>query len=179
MPFSTTLRTNIAKALQAELGLTNVMAIPTVKKVTLSVGISPAKHKDSKMLETAEKVLARVTGQKPVRTKAKKSISNFKIRQGQVVGLKVTLRGQRMWDFVGRLVHVAFPRVRDFRGIPESVVDAQGNLSYGLVEHLAFPEVRPDEIEQIHGLQVTITTNAETRERGLALFRALGFPFQK
>lgn len=168
----------IAPALAKEFGLTNPMAVPVLKKVTLSVGIS-AKQKDPKFLETAETVLTRISGQKPVKTKAKLSISNFKIRKGQVVGLKVTLRGARMWDFVERLVDATFPRIRDFRGLPTSTVDSSGNFSYGFSEYLAFPEIRTDEVERVHGVEVTITTDAQDRAKGFALLRALGFPFRK
>jgi large subunit ribosomal protein L5 len=170
---------DIVPALKKELGLTNALAVPTITKVTLSVGISPAKHKDGKLMETAEDVLTRVSGQRPVKTKARKAISNFKTRTGQIVGLKVTLRGKRMWDFVDKLVNFTFPRVRDFRGIPLSVVDRGGNLSYGFEEHLAFPEIRSDEVERVHGLEVTITTNAKDAKAGTLLFEALGFPFKK
>ncbi|MEN9558085.1 MAG: hypothetical protein RL141_454 [Candidatus Parcubacteria bacterium] len=166
----------IAPALATAFGLENPMAVPVLKKVTLSVGIS-SKQKDPKLIETAEAVLARIAGQQPVQTKAKVSISNFKIRKGQVVGLKVTLRGARMWDFVERLANITFPRVRDFRGVDQKTVDQTGNFSYGFAEYLAFPEIRADEVERLHGIEVTITTNAGTRERGLALFRAVGIPF--
>lgn len=167
----------IAPALQAEFGMKNPMAIPTVKKITLSVGIS-SKQKDPKFLDTATGVLTRITGQKPVQTKAKVSLSNFKIRKGQVVGLKVTLRGPRMWDFMERLVSVTFPRIRDFQGISPRMVDRSGNFSYGFAEYLAFPEIRSDEVERLHGVEVTVTTSAGTRDRGLALLRALGVPFR-
>ncbi|HWQ99911.1 MAG TPA: 50S ribosomal protein L5 [Candidatus Methylomirabilis sp.] len=167
----------IAPALAKEFGVPNTMAVPNVTKVTLSVGLS-AKQKDPKFLETAETVLSRVSGQKPVQTKAKQSISNFKIRKGQVVGLKVTIRGKRMWDFLERLVTATFPRVRDFRGISPTCVDGTGNFSYGFAEYLAFPEIRPDEVERIHGVEVTLTTTAGTRAKGLALLKALGFPFR-
>jgi len=166
----------IAPKLQKELGITNVMAVPKVKKVTVSVGL-PASQKDSKMAETAEATLQRITGQRPVKTKAKKSIAGFKIRQGMVVGLSVTLRGDRMWDFLTRLTTATFPRIRDFRGISPELVDNRGNISIGFRENLSFPEIRPDEVERIHGLQVTVTTDAGTRERGQKLFKALGFPF--
>jgi len=169
--------TEIAPALAKEFGVTNRLAVPGLKKVTLSVGIS-AKQKDPKFLETAETVLTRISGQKPVKTKAKISISNFKTRKGQIVGLKVTLRGQRMWDFVDRLVTITFPRIRDFRGISDKAVDATGNFSYGFAEYLAFPEIRPDEVERLHGVEVTLSTNAGTRAKGVALLRGLGFPFR-
>lgn len=167
----------IAPALAKEFALTNPMAVPTLEKVTVSVGLS-AKQKDPKFAETAETVLTRITGQKPVKTKAKISISNFKTRKGQIVGMKVTLRGARAWDFVERLVNITYPRVRDFRGISDHCVDKSGNLSYGFAEYLAFPEIRPDEVERLHGVEVTVTTTARNREKGLALLRGFGFPFR-
>lgn len=166
----------IAPKLKEELGIKSTMAVPTVKKVTLSVGLS-ANQKDPKAVDTIEATLRRITGQKPVKTKAKKSIAGFKIRQGMVVGMMVTLRGDRMWDFLTRLTQATFPRIRDFRGISPELVDAKGNISIGFRENLAFPEIRPDEVERVHGLQVTVSTNAGTRERGEKLLRALGFPF--
>ncbi|OGL72198.1 50S ribosomal protein L5 [Candidatus Uhrbacteria bacterium RIFCSPHIGHO2_02_FULL_54_11] len=166
------------KGLQKELGLSNIHEVPTPLKVTVNVGMSKG-LKDARYMETVEETLRRITGQKPVMTKARLSIANFKIREGMVIGMKVTLHGKRMWDFLDKVVRVSFPRVRDFRGIPVSTVDESGNLSVGFREHMAFPEIRSDEIELIHGLQVTITTSARTREKGLALFRSLGFPFQR
>jgi large subunit ribosomal protein L5 len=166
----------IVPALMKDLGTKNVMAVPSVTRVTLSVGLSQG-IKDPKVLETVERTLTRISGQKPVRTKAKKSIASFKIREGMIVGMMVTLRGQRMWDFLTRLLDTTFPRIRDFRGISTKLVDAQGNISIGFRENLAFPEIRPDEVERIHGLQVTVTTTAGSREAGLALLKALGFPF--
>ena len=168
---------DIAAKLSPEFGLKNILAVPRLKKAVLNVGLN-ASNRDPKLPETVQTVLGRITGQRPVAALAKKSISNFKIREGMVVGYRVTLRGARMYDFVERLVHVVLPRVRDFRGISEKNVDAQGNLSIGFREHLAFPEVRPEEIEKVHGLEVTLVTDAKSRARGLALFRAIGVPFQ-
>lgn len=162
--------------LMKDLGITNTMAAPKVTKVTVSVGLSQS-IKDPKMLETIEQNLRRITGQSPVKTKAKKSIASFKIREGQVVGIMVTLRGDRMWDFLTRLTQFTFPRIRDFRGISDKTVDAKGNLSIGFRENLAFPEVRTDEVERLHGLQITVSTTAGNRANGVALFKALGFPF--
>jgi large subunit ribosomal protein L5 len=162
--------------LMKDLGITNTMAAPKVTKVTVSVGLSQS-IKDPKMLETIEQNLRRITGQSPVKTKAKKSIASFKIREGQVVGIMVTLRGDRMWDFLTRLTQFTFPGIRDFRGISDKTVDAKGNLSIGFRENLAFPEVRTDEVERLHGLQITVSTTAGTRAKGVALFKALGFPF--
>jgi len=166
----------IRPMLMKELGISNIMAAPKVTKVTVSVGLSQA-IKDPKVMELVETTLRRITGQKPVKTKAKKSIASFKIREGQIVGIMVTLRGDRMWDFLTRFTQFTFPRIRDFRGISDKAVDDQGNLSIGFKEHLAFPEIRTDEVERVHGLQVTITSTAGTRKNGLALFKALGFPF--
>ncbi len=165
----------IIPRLKQELGVKQTLALPKVSKIIVSVGLSQA-LKDPKVMETVEQTLMRITGQKPAKTKAKKSIASFKIREGMVVGAMVTLRGKRMWDFLSRLTLATFPRIRDFRGIPLSNIDLHGNLSVGFRENLAFPEIRPDEVERVHGLQVTITTTAGTRERGEKLFRALGFP---
>jgi len=168
----------IANTLKKELGEKNMMAVPKVLKVSVSVGIS-ANQKDSKYFETVEQVLSRITGQKPVEAKAKKSIAGFKIRDGMLVGKHVTLRGEKMWSFLDKLVNVTFPRVTDFRGISAKVIDKTGNLSVGFKEYLPFPEISPDEVERVCGIQVTVTTNAGTYKRGLALFKAMGFPFQK
>ena len=164
--------------LKKELRLKNASQAPKVDKVVVSVGLSQG-IKDAKVLETVERTLERITGQKPVKTKAKKSIASFKIRQGMVVGMMVTLRGPRMWDFLTRLVSATFPRVRDFRGLSGAQVDERGNLSIGFQENLAFPEIRSDEVERLHGLEVTVATTARSHDRGLTLLRALGFPFQK
>ncbi len=166
----------IVPALKEQLGLANALAAPRFVKVVLHVGLGPA-LKDAKFLETVESTLRRMSGLQPVKTKAKKSISNFKIREGMVIGTMVTLRGARMYDFLERLVHVALPRVRDFRGISPKLVDAQGNITIGFRENLVFPEIRSDEVERLHGLEISIHTNAGSYDRGLALFRATGFPF--
>ena len=122
--------------------------------------------------------MRRITGQKPVETQSKQSISNFKIRQGQVIGLKATLRGERMFSFLQKLVHVTLPRVRDFRGLDPKGVDRNGNLSLGFKENLPFPEISADEVERLHGVEVTVVTSARNRDEGLALLRQLGFPFR-
>lgn len=176
MTLSERYQKEIAPKLREEFGLKNAMAVPTVTKVVVSVGLSQG-IKDPKVVDMIEQTLRRITGQQPVKTKAKKSLASFKIREGMIVGTMVTLRGPRMWDFLTRLTQTTFPRIRDFRGITTKLVDAQGNLSVGFREHLPFPEIRPDEVERVHGLQVTVTTTAGSRERGIALFRALGFPF--
>lgn len=163
--------------LLTELQLKNRNAVPAIRSVVLNVGLGDT-SKDAKRLEVAEQTLRRITGQAPVKTRARKSIAAFKIRQGMVIGLKVTLRGKRMWDFVEKLVRVTFPRIRDFRGIAPTGFDEHGNYSIGFREHIAFPEIRADEIEALHGLQVTLQTSAKNRQQGLALLTALGFPFK-
>lgn len=156
----------------------NALSVPTIKKVSINIGLSKG-IKDAKYIDVAERTIRRITGQQPIKTRARKSISTFKVREGMVVGMMTTLRGKRMWDFLDKLVHVTFPRVRDFRGLNESSFDAAGNFSVGFTEHTAFPEIGSDEIEMIHGLQVTVTTNAPSREEGIALLKELGFPFKK
>jgi large subunit ribosomal protein L5 len=162
--------------LQQEAGYPNVMAVPRLSKVVLNVGLGKSAH-DPKLSDLAVKTLERISGQRPVMTKAKKSISNFKIRQGQAIGAMVTLRGEHMYSFLDKLIHVALPRVKDFRGLQVKTIDAHGNLSIGFREHIVFPEIRSDEIESIHGLEVAIITTAHTREQGKRLFELLGFPF--
>lgn len=177
MTFKERFTKDIRPALQKNLGLKNPMAAPSVRSVTVSVGLSHG-LKDAKFIDAAEQTLVRITGQRPVKTKAKKSISNFKIREGMVVGMRVTLRGERMWQFLDRLLNVTFPRVRDFRGIASKSIDSSGNISIGFREFLPFPEIRPDEVERVHGLEVTVSTTARSAKVGDALFRALGFPFK-
>ncbi len=167
----------VAPELMNKFGYKNRMAIPKLKLVSVNVGMSTNLLKDPKIPETVESTLTRITGQKPVKTLAKKSIASFKIRQGQHIGMKVTLRGARMWHFLEKLIHVTMPRIRDFRGISPKLVDKQGNLSIGFKEYIAFPEIRSDEIERLHGVQVTVSSTAKTREEGLELFKLLGFPF--
>ncbi len=167
----------VVAALEEEFGYQNKLAVPKLEKVVLNVGIS-SKNADPKFLENVESGLQRITGQKPVRTLARLSISNFKIRQGQVVGVMVTLRGARMYDFLDKLISVTLPRVRDFRGLDTKSVDEHGNLNLGFREQLAFPEVGADELDRLFGLQLTVKTNAKTREEGLTLLQLLGFPFK-
>lgn len=170
--------TDIVSNLQKELKVKNINAVPRVKAVKLNVGLGPyiaAKKDYSELIDN----FAAITGQKPIVTKAKKSISNFKIREEMPVGITVTLRGEKMYDFLSKLVNVTFPRIRDFRGISPKSFDGHGNYSVGITENTVFPEINPDNIEKIHGLQVTIVTTAKNNEEGLALLKALGFPFQK
>lgn len=164
-------------ALKQEFGYANVMAIPKITKVVLNIGAGKSLN-DGKYLETMTDTLQRITGQKPITTKAKKSIASFKIREGMVVGLKLTLRGQRMWDFLNKLVGVTLPRVRDFRGISPTGFDGKGNYSLGIKEHIAFPEIRSDEVERLHGVEITIATTAKTNPEALCLLKSLGFPFK-
>ena len=166
----------ILPELKTKLGRENIFEVPKITKVTLNVGLSA--KKDPKFMDVIVDTLRRVSGQAPVKTLARKSIAGFKVRENMVVGAMVTLRGEQMWNFVEKLVHVAFPRVRDFRGIPENAIDSTGNFHYGFREHTAFPEVGTKEIESIHGVQVSITSTAKSHEEGVALFKALGFPFK-
>jgi large subunit ribosomal protein L5 len=167
----------IKAKLKDELQLKHAMQVPAIKKVTVNTGLNA--KRDAKFIEVLTQTLERITGQKPVVTKARLSIAGFKIREGMPVGAMATLRGRRMWDFMEKLVNVTFPRVRDFRGIDKSTVDRDGNLNVGFKEHIAFPEVPADAVDVLHGLQVNITTTATNREEGLKLFEALGFPFKK
>ncbi len=164
--------------LKEELGIKNSLALPRMKKVVLNIGLGDQAKNDA-YIENAQKTIEAITGQKPILTKARKSIAGFKIREGMVVGMSVTLRGNRMYAFVDKLINVTMPRIRDFRGLSPKMVDRQGNISVGLKENLAFPEVNPDAVDTVHGLQVTINTSAKTKEEGLLLFRKLGFPIQK
>lgn len=167
----------VAPTLRERFGYKNLHETPRIVKVTVNAGLG--KGKDAKFADVVVDTLRRITGQAPVKTKARKSIAGFKVREGMVVGAMATLRGAHMWHFLDKLAHVAFARIRDFRGISEAAVDKQGNFNFGFTEHTAFPEIPPDEVESLHGLQVTITTTAKNHEEGLALFKGLGFPFTK
>lgn len=169
---------DVVPALKKKFGYENALAVPKIIKVVVSVGLSQG-LKDSKFLDIVEDTLKKITGQKPVKTLAKKSISNFKIRQGVPIGMVVTLRGGRMYDFLDKLIRVTFPRVRDFRGLSPKFLDREGNLSVGFREDICFPEIKSEEIEKIHGLQVTVRTTAENKEEGLELLKLVGFPFQE
>lgn len=168
----------VVPALQKELGLENVMQVPKITKVVINAGIGRF-IKEANFIDNVEKNLARITGQKPVRTKAKKAISNFKIRQGQEIGVMVTLRGPRMYQFLEKLVRVTFPRVRDFHGISDKSFDREGNFTIGFKENVAFPEIKMDEIDKMHGLQIIVNTTAKSKEQGRALLSHMGFPFNK
>lgn len=169
-PFQLT-REALAKTLQVK----NVHAVPRITKVTVSVGVGKRRD-DIKYIEAVQKDLAAITGQAPAERRAKKSVAGFNVREGNLVGFQVTLRGKRAEDFVTRLIHVTLPRVRDFRGISVKAFDGQGNLSLGLREQLPFPEIHADKTDVVFGLQVTISTTAKTNPEGEALLRAMGFP---
>ncbi len=163
------------KEIKRQFGLKNDLEVPRIEKVVVNIGVGKY-LKDSGIVQDIAHSLALITGQKPLMTKSKKSIAGFKVREGQEVGMKVTLRGKRKWDFLEKLVGATIPRIRDFQGIKESAVDANGNLNVGLKEHVVFPEIVPESVKNITSLQVTVTTTAGERERGLALFKALKFP---
>lgn len=180
MSLKTKYQKEVIPQMREKFGYTNNLAVPKIEKVTINVGLSRSiTEKDSKYIDLVKESLNKITGQKPVETIARQSISGFKIRQGLVIGLMVTLRGSRMYDFLDKLINVALPRTRDFRGLSSDSVDKSGNLSIGIREHLVFPEIRPEDVQKIHGLQVTITTTAKNHEKGLELFKLLGFPFRK
>lgn len=166
----------IAPALQKQLGLSNVMQIPTFEKIVVNVGLGEAIN-DAKALEGAVRDLATITGQKPRVNRARKSIANFKLREGMAIGASVTLRGDRMWEFLDRLLSVTLPRIRDFRGMKATSFDGRGNYSFGLVEQLTFPEIDYDSVDTVRGMDITLATTAETDEQGRALLDAFGFPF--
>ncbi len=168
----------IAPALFEELSLENVMQIPRVVKVVVNVGVGEALD-NPKALDEAVKDLSTITGQRPVVTKARKSIANFKLREGRSIGAKVTLRGDRMWAFLDRLINVALPRVRDFRGISPDSFDGRGNYTLGLREQLIFTEIDYDQVDKIRGMELTIVTTAEDDDQARALLTKIGMPFRK
>ncbi len=170
--------------LELKKDFTNIMAIPKISKVVLNVGFGRETARTTgearrKAIELVSGDLAKITGQKALLTKAKKSIAGFKIRDGLVIGAKVTLRKQMMWDFLERLIFVALPRTRDFRGIELRKVDQSGNLNIGIKEHIVFPEIVQEKEKQVFGLQVTVNTTAQSKEQGLKLLKSMGFPFKK
>ncbi len=174
----TRFETEIKPALQEELELTNVMQVPRFAKIVINMGVGRATQQRS-LLDGAITDLTTITGQKPLVTKAKKSIANFKLREGNEIGAKVTLRGDRMWEFYDRLVSLAIPRIRDFRGMSPKQFDGSGNYTFGLTEQLVFPEIDYDRIDTVRGMDITIVTTAATDDQGRALLRALGFPFRR
>lgn len=170
-------QTEIVSKLQKELGYANVMRVPKITKITLNMGVGAAAQ-DKKAIEGAVKDMTAIAGQKPVVTKARKSIAGFKIREGWPIGCKVTLRGHKMYEFLERLIEIAIPRIRDFRGFSNKSFDGRGNYSLGIKEQIVFPEIEYDKIEKIRGMDITITTTAETNDAAAALLRAFGFPLR-
>ena len=168
----------VRPSLKDELGLSSTMQVPRLQKITLNMGVGEAKT-DAKMLDSAIDELTTIAGQRAHVRKARKSIASFKLREGMPVGARVTLRGDRMWEFLDRLVSIALPRIRDFRGLSPRSMDGRGNFSLGIREQIIFPEIDYDQIAGIRGLDVAITTSAANDEQGLALLRALGMPFQR
>jgi len=167
----------VAVEMKKKFGYKNVMAVPKIKKVIVNVGIGKIVKENEKIEEVVNSITA-ITGQKPVKTKAKKAISGFKVREGMEIGVKVTLRGKRMWQFIDRLVSATLPRTRDFQGINRKAVDQGGSLNIGIKEHMIFPEISPERVKHTFGLQVTVSTDAKTQEEGLELFKLLGFPIK-
>ena len=169
-------RAEVVPELQRQLGLPNVMQVPRLEKVVVNMGVGEA-IKDGRMLDAAIEDLQTITGQRPVVTKARKSIAGFKLREGMAIGAKVTLRGARMWEFVDRLVSLALPRIRDFRGLSPTAFDGHGDYTLGVTEQLIFPEIDYDKVLKVTGMDITIVTTATDDDGGRALLAALGFPF--
>jgi large subunit ribosomal protein L5 len=171
-------REKIVPDLKKSLGLKNTMQVPRILKITVNMGVGEAVA-DKKVMDAATADMAKITGQKPAVTKAKKSVATFKVRDGQAIGCKVTLRGARMYEFLDRLVNIAIPRIRDFRGISTRSFDGRGNYSLGVKEQIIFPEIQYDQIDQIRGMDITISTSAVDDKHGRALLEAFNFPFRK
>jgi len=167
----------VVPTLTKELGYENIMEVPRLEKIVLNIGMGEALQ-NAKALDAAVQDVMTITGQRPIITRARKSIATFKLREGNPVGVKVTLRGARMWDFLDRLINVALPRQRDFRGISPDAFDGRGNYTLGLREQLAFPEIDYDIIDKVRGMEVTVVTSAQTDPEGFHLLRHLGMPFQ-
>jgi large subunit ribosomal protein L5 len=168
----------VRNALKEQLGLSNIMQVPRFEKIVVNMGVGQATQQAS-VLEGAVADLTTITGQKPLVTKARKSIAGFKLREGMAIGAKVTLRGDRMWEFLDRLISLAIPRVRDFRGLPPNSFDGHGNYTFGVNEQLIFPEIDYDKVDTIRGMDITIVTTARTNDEGRALLAAFGFPFRR
>jgi large subunit ribosomal protein L5 len=171
-------REELVPGLQQELGLGNPMEVPRLEKIVVNMGVGEA-ARDAKALDGAVADLTVITGQKPLVTRAKKSIAGFKLREGMSIGAKVTLRGDRMWEFLDRLIATALPRIRDFRGLDPRAFDGRGNYTIGLTEQLVFPEIDYDQVDQVRGMDITIVTTATSDEEGRALLRALGAPLRQ
>lgn len=170
--------TEIRDELKTELELDNVMRVPGVVKVVVNTGVGDA-ARDSKLIDGAVRDLATITGQKPVVTRARKSIAQFKLREGQPIGAHSTLRGDHMWEFLDRLLSIALPRIRDFRGLSPKQFDGNGNYTFGINEQVMFPEIDPDKIDRTRGMDITVVTTASNDDEGRALLRKLGFPFKE
>ncbi|MGD8426563.1 MAG: 50S ribosomal protein L5 [Balneolaceae bacterium] len=168
----------IISNLREQFDYDNIMAVPKLEKIVINSGVGEAVENE-KILETVSDNLARITGQHPINTKARKSISNFKVREGMPIGCKVTLRKKRMYEFLDRLINLALPRTRDFQGVPDKSFDGRGNYTLGVKEHTIFPEINTDEVDKVHGLDITFVTTAETDEEAFALLKEFGMPFQK
>ena len=171
-------KAEIAPALKAKFGYRNVMQIPTLTKVVVNMGVGEA-ARDSKLIEGAIRDLAIITGQRPQVTRSRKSIAQFKLRENMPIGAHVTLRNDRMWEFTDRLLSIALPRIRDFRGLSPKQFDGNGNYTFGLTEQVVFPEIEQDKIDRTRGMDITLVTTAKTDEEGRELLRALGFPFRE
>ena len=170
-------RDEISAQLSSDLGFTNVHQVPTLVKIVVNMGVGEA-ARDGKIIDGAVADLTKITGQKPQVTKARKSIAQFKLREGQPIGAHVTLRGDRMWEFLDRLLSLALPRIRDFRGLSDKQFDGSGNYTFGLTEQVMFHEIYPDRIDRVRGMDITLVTTAETDDEGRALLKLLGFPFK-
>jgi large subunit ribosomal protein L5 len=171
-------RAEIAAGMREEFAYPNVMQVPTVTKIVVNMGVGEA-ARDAKLIDGAVKDLTIITGQKPAVAKARKSIAQFKLREGMPIGAHVTLRGDRMWEFLDRMLSLALPRIRDFRGLSDRQFDGRGNYTFGLTEQLMFHEINPDQVDRQRGMDVTVVTSATTDEEGRALLRRLGFPFKE
>jgi len=168
----------VAPALRKELGYSNPMQVPTISKIVINMGVGEASQ-NRKEIEGALADMTAISGQQPVMTKARKSIANFKLRDGMIVGCRVTLRGDRMWEFMDRLVNVALPRIRDFKGVSPKSFDGRGNFTLGLKEQIIFPEIEYDKVDKIRGMDITICTTANTNDEGRALLKQFSMPFRK
>ncbi len=171
-------REQVLTRLQRDLGINNPMEVPRITKITVNMGVGEAVA-DKKVMDAAVADLAKITGQKPLVTKSRKAIASFKIRAGLAIGCKVTLRGARMYEFLDRLINIAMPRIRDFRGVSPRSFDGRGNYSLGVKEQIIFPEIQYDQIDQVRGMDITITTTARDNRQGRALLEAFNFPFRK
>ena len=171
-------RSEIAPALKSQFGYKNVMQIPTLTKIVVNMGVGDA-ARDSKLIEGAIRDLTIITGQKPQVTKSRKSIAQFKLREGQPIGAHVTMRGDRMWEFADRLLSISLPRIRDFRGLSPKQFDGKGNYTFGLTEQVVFPEIEQDKVDRPRGMDITIVTTAKNDDEGRAFLKMIGFPFKE